>query len=216
MGKIFYLMGKSATGKDTLFQKLLQDSELNLQVIVPYTTRPIRYGEEEGREYHFTDYDGLRKLEQQGKVIESRCYHTCHGDWYYFTVNDGQIELSNKDYLIIGTLESYNKTREYFGESIVIPLLIDLEDGERLSRALMRERMQEQPKYQELCRRFLADSSDFSDELIKEARITRRFYNNEIQTCMNEIKACIKSEGDIYGSTQSQSDNAAATDGADT
>ena len=53
MGKIFCVMGKSATGKDTIYQRLLHKKELNLQKIVPYTTRPIREGEEHGREYYF-------------------------------------------------------------------------------------------------------------------------------------------------------------------
>lgn len=55
MGKIFYLMGKSSSGKDTIFKALLSDGELSLKQIVPYTTRPIREGEQNGVEYFFTD-----------------------------------------------------------------------------------------------------------------------------------------------------------------
>ena len=58
MGKIFCLMGKSSTGKDTIYKELLQNEELSLKRIVPYTTRPIRVGETEGVEYHFTDEEG--------------------------------------------------------------------------------------------------------------------------------------------------------------
>ena len=54
MGKIFYIMGKSSSGKDTIYSRLLQDSELGLSRIVLYTTRPMREGETEGKEYHFT------------------------------------------------------------------------------------------------------------------------------------------------------------------
>ena len=115
MGKLFCIMGKSSSGKDTLYRMLMEDKELNLQRVVPYTTRPIRSGETEGKEYHFTTQQEFRRLENEGKVVESRCYHTCHGDWYYYTVDDGEIDFSDKDYLIIGTLESYNKTKEYFG-----------------------------------------------------------------------------------------------------
>ena len=38
MGKIVYLMGKSSTGKDTIFKKLLQEGTVALKTIVPYTT----------------------------------------------------------------------------------------------------------------------------------------------------------------------------------
>ncbi len=45
MGKIFCVMGKSASGKDTIYNKILQDDSLMLSRIIPYTTRPIRDGE---------------------------------------------------------------------------------------------------------------------------------------------------------------------------
>ena len=47
MGRIFYLMGKSATGKDTVYKELLHVKP-ELKTVVPYTTRPIRAGEENG------------------------------------------------------------------------------------------------------------------------------------------------------------------------
>ena len=53
MGKIFYIMGKSSTGKDTIFEELLGRRELDLHNIVLYTTRPIRAKETEGVQYYF-------------------------------------------------------------------------------------------------------------------------------------------------------------------
>lgn len=38
MGKIFCLMGKSSTGKDTIYKMLRDEKALQLQTIVPYTT----------------------------------------------------------------------------------------------------------------------------------------------------------------------------------
>ena len=55
MGKIFYLMGKSSSGKDTMFKKLIEDKTLGLKTIVGYTTRPMREGECDGVEYFFVD-----------------------------------------------------------------------------------------------------------------------------------------------------------------
>jgi len=193
MGKIFYIMGKSSSGKDTIFKHLLDNETLNLKTIVPYTTRPIRVGEKDGTEYFFTDEAGLQELEQQGKVIEVRSYDTFHGVWKYFTVSDNQIDLSNHHYLLIGTLESYVKTREFFGKENVVPILVDSEDGIRLQRALHRERKQKIPKYEEMCRRFLADSQDFSNENIEKAGITKIFYNNEsLSECLEDIGTFIR------------------------
>ena len=192
MGKIVYLMGKSSTGKDTIFKELLKAGTVALKTIVPYTTRPIRAGEQDGVEYFFTDEEGFQRLLQSGKMIEERAYHTVHGVWRYFTVDDGQIQLDSQSYIMIGTLESYQNMKKYFGEENLLPVLIELDDGIRLQRALDRERQQEHPKYEEMCRRYLADSDDFSEEKIAEAGIARRFYNDDLQRCLGEIVEYIK------------------------
>ena len=194
MGKMVYLMGKSSTGKDTIYKHLLETEELNLKRLIPYTTRPIRDGESQGREYFFTDDEEYRILEAQGRVIEARGYHTYHGLWRYFTVDDGKIDLDNNNYLAIGTLESFVKTAGYFGRDRIIPILLTVDDGVRLQRAIDRERAQEEPRYEELCRRFLADAEDFSPERIEQAGIERSFSNDALSQCLSEIKAYIKEQ----------------------
>lgn len=197
MGKIYCIMGKSSTGKDTLYERLLADKELSLKTIVPYTTRPARAGEKNGVEYYFCNEDRVKELEQQGKIIELRAYDTIHGIWKYFTVDDGQVQLDGQNYLIIGTLASYLKLRAYYGRENVVPIYIEVEDGERLSRALNRERTQQSPKYEELCRRFLADAKDFSEDKLNEAGITKRFYNDNLEETEREIKNTIINEYEI-------------------
>ncbi len=187
MGKIVCLMGKSSTGKDTIYKELLREKEIPLKKVVPYTTRPIREGERDGVQYFFTDEEGYQHLVQEGKVIEEREYHTFHGIWRYFTVDDGQIDLDDSDYIVIGTLEACRKLKDYFGEDKVLPIMIELDDGVRLQRALDRERKPENHRYEEMCRRFLADSIDFSPENMEKAGITRTFYNGDLHTCLGEI-----------------------------
>lgn len=167
---IYYLMGKSASGKDTIFKRLMQEP-LGLRNVTMYTTRPKREGETEGVEYHFVTAEDLKRLNEEGKVIECRTYETVAGPWSYFTVDDGQF-AGEGDILMIGTLESYRKMRDYFGPDALVPLYIHLEDGERLTRALNREKKQARPNYEEMCRRFLADAVDFSDEKQAECGIT--------------------------------------------
>lgn len=190
MGKIVCLMGKSSTGKDTIFKRLLADRELGLKKIVPYTTRPIRRGERDGVEYFFRSEEDFLRLKEQGRIIEDREYHTFHGLWRYFVADDGQIESSG-NYIMIGTLEAYRHLQDYFGADRVLPVMIELDDGDRLQRALNRERKQEQPRYEEMCRRFLADSEDFSEEKIAEAGIIKRFVNNNLGQCMEHIRQYI-------------------------
>ena len=135
MGKIYYMMGKSSSGKDTLFKEVKQAMP-ELKTITLYTTRPIREGEHNGVEYFFVSEDTLNAYESQGKIIEMRAYHTVHGIWKYATIDDGQVDLDHENYLVIGTLESYDKMRTYYGASNLVPIYIEVEDGERLMRAL--------------------------------------------------------------------------------
>ncbi len=192
MGKIVCLMGKSSTGKDTIYKELLKRKNIVFRTVVPYTTRPIRAGEQEGVEYHFTDEEGFQALKAQGKIIEDRAYNTCHGLWRYFTVDDGKIAQGETDDLLIGTLEAYQKLVAYFGAEKVLPVYVALDDGVRLQRALDREKKQEHPKYEEMCRRFLADSEDFSAEKLKEAGNPKSFYNDNLDECINEIEAYLR------------------------
>lgn len=192
MGKIFYIMGKSASGKDNIYSLLAADKELDLKTLVLYTTRPIRDGEQDGKNYYFVDEQKLNEFRRNGNLIEARSYQTVHGVWTYFTADDGQINLAEADYLGIGTLESFKQMRDYYGENLVCPVYIEVEDGERLARALKREREQVDPKYEEMCRRFIADQSDFSEENILRAGIWKRFQNAELDACVKEIVNYIK------------------------
>jgi guanylate kinase len=180
-------MGKSSSGKDTIYKELLRHNPFHLEHFASHTTRPIREGETNGVEYFFDTKEKLEEYRRRGMIIEERVYHTVHGDWYYYTANDGQIDLSTHSYLVIGTLESYLKIQQYYGADAVVPVYLWIDDGIRLERALLRERTQEEPKYAEMCRRYLADEADFSEENLQSAGIDRRFHNQNVDQTGEEI-----------------------------
>lgn len=192
--KIIYIMGKSSAGKDTIY-KILKE-KIDVKPYVLYTTRPIRTGEKNGIDYNYLTNEEMEQYSQEEncKVIESRTYNTVYGPWTYATILDNQFS-SGKDLLMTGTLESYNAILKYFKnkENIkIIPIYIEVEDGIRLERALKREMEQSNPKYIELCRRFIADSQDFSEENIKKSGIKKRFQNNNLDNCVDEIVEYLK------------------------
>ena len=189
-------MGKSACGKDTIYKILKEDTTLGLHTVVPYTTRQIRFGETDGVDYHFCTDAQADAFVKDGKVIEMRAYQTVHGIWRYFTADDGQIDLEQASYLVIGTLESFHMLAGYFGSDAVVPLYVWVEDGERLSRALTRERLQHEPKYAELCRRFLADVKDFSEEKLSCIPADCRFENHNVPATAAQIAGKIRSFAD--------------------
>ena len=202
MKKIIYLMGKSASGKDTVYRELLKRFP-SLKPVIPYTTRPRREGEKDGQDYHFVSPETLDLYEKKGKLVEKRVYDTVAGPWIYATVDEDpgahpgeypgapEARTSGPEGSVrigIGTLESYLKLRAYYGEETLLPVYIETDDGTRLQRALDRERQQKNPNYAELCRRFLADQEDFSEERLAAAGIRKRYRNDELPECLARIE----------------------------
>lgn len=226
MGKIFVVMGKTSSGKDTIYKKvsgslLATEGEDAPKSVVIYTTRPMRPGETNGVEYFFSTEEKLKELREQGRVIEERCFHTVHGLWYYFTVNDGQIDLEHHSYLMINTLDGFEMIRSYYKryknaeigmseerqteaerlmkpetaaekEETVIPIYIEADSKERLLRYINRESLQEKPNYKEVCRRFLADETDFAEEKLKRLGIEKYYVNQNLEACCAEIEKDIR------------------------
>ena len=192
MSRIFYLMGKSASGKDSIYRELMK--RFPFKKITLYTTRPMRQGEKDGVQYYFTSEKQYQQLLDAGKVIESRCYQTIHGPWIYYTVDDGSVKWDGTEsYLVIGTLESYEKMKAYYGADMLVPIYLEVDDSLRLERALARERAEAEPRYSEMCRRYLADEKDFSEEKLKVAGIERRFSNEQMEQCLAKITEYIRS-----------------------
>lgn len=204
MGRIFVVMGKTSSGKDTVYKKVLDSLGVSLgdaapKTVVIYTTRPMRPGEANGVEYFFATEEELQRLREQGKVIEERCFHTVHGPWYYFTVNDGQIDLKNHSYFMINTLAGFEMIQKYYkensrqsSEELVIPIYIEADPKDRLLRYINRESLQKNPNYKEVCRRFLADEEDFAEEELIRLGITKRYFNQDLEACCSEIEADVE------------------------
>ena len=193
--KLIYIMGKSSSGKDTIYNILKQKMDVNTYVM--YTTRPIRDGEIDGVTYNFISSEEMKEYiegEKKQRLIEYRTYNTVHGPWTYATINDSQFEI-DKDMLMLGTLESYVKVKDNFDKNLdvdILPIYVEVPDNIRLKRAIEREESQKEPKYAELCRRFIADTNDFSEENLKKAEIKKRFKNINLDECIDEILQYIK------------------------
>ncbi len=204
MGKIFVIMGPSCSGKDTLYKELKDYYGNVLKSIVLHTTRPMRKGEVEGKTYYFINDEKFEEMQKNNEIAEYRLYDTTHGIWTYATASRS-IDLDNNDYLTINTLEGFKSLKDYYGEDIVVPLYIQVDEDVRLRRAINREKKQiveklkkegkeipkesnkdkyaineDDPKIKEMRRRIEADSKDFSVEKRIEAGIpdSNIFENN--------------------------------------
>ena len=185
MGKIFLIMGPSSSGKDTIYKEL-KNLYPEFKEIILYTNRPIRENEKDGIDYNFVSLDKINEMEKNNEILEKRKYNTVHGLWVYATAKTN-IDLANNNYIGINTLDGYESLKKYYKDDI-IPLYIHVEDGIRLRRALDREDKQENPKYAEMCRRYLADINDFNVDRLLDLEIDKLYDNSkDMETCINEI-----------------------------
>ena len=191
MGKLFVIMGKSATGKDSIYHEIVKRCP-QLREIITYTTRPMREGETYGKEYYFVTKEEMYEMRENGKIIECREYDTVLGPWFYFTADDGQLDFDKGDYILISTLEGYEKLQAAFGIGSIVPVYIEVDDLERLERAVRRERSQVSPCVPELCRRFLADEEYFSEERLQMAGIEMRIVNEDLETAVENVEKLIR------------------------
>lgn len=203
MSNFIYIMGKSSAGKDTIYQRLKDNIDTN--VYVPYTTRPKREKELEGREYHFITREKFEELKKDEKVMENRDYNVVNNEgkkdiWTYATIADNQWKKEG-DFLSIGTLESYTSIVKYLSEHPeknlkMLPVYITIDEQEREKRARKREELQKKPNYEEMERRLKADNIDFSEENLKKAGIgqNQTFENYDLDKCVESIVTYIQKE----------------------
>ena len=186
MRKIFYIMGKSGSGKDTIYNEILKNEQikkLKMKEIILHTTRPMRKGESNGKEYFFISDEEFNNLEKLGNFIEIRKYNTANGVWKYGTSKN---VINEENFIGIGTLNSYSKLQEYYGNCL-IPIYISVEEEVLYKRAIERANGDNNQNVAEIRRRFEADKLDFSEDNLKKNKINKRFNNENLKNCVDEI-----------------------------
>ena len=186
MKKVYLMMGKSSSGKDSIYREILRNNHIGLKPVIAYTTRPIRENEVNGKQYFFVSEEERDRLSREGKILEIRNYNTAMGLWSYFTVNDEHWQ-EESPHIMIGTLDTYESLKKNCTDCEIIPIYIEVEDGERLFRALRREQKEKKPKYVEMCRRFIADTNDFSEERLRRLKIENRFNNVTFKETVDKV-----------------------------
>ena len=79
-GLMFILSSPSGAGKTTIARRLLAEEGNDLKLSVSVTTRPIRPGEVEGRDYHFVDRAEFDRLVEADAFFEwAEVFSNCYG-----------------------------------------------------------------------------------------------------------------------------------------
>lgn len=197
--KIFYIFGKSGTGKDTLKNNLLKVTDVELTPLIVVTDRPIRVGEKEGENYIFKTPEEFSELINNDELMEYREYTVYDGNgekaiWRYGTFKVDPKAGDNTLYIGIGSIESYKFIKNLYGDSVV-PIYIMVNDDERLHRLIIRDGNNKN-KLKEICRRFIAECDEYSSDELNALHLSRHavFNNKSMPDMISKVIAYILKE----------------------
>lgn len=183
--KIIILTGQSASGKDTIANKLVNNK---FKRIVTNTTRPPREGEVDGVDYNFINEYDFYALIAVNDMIEWHKYNTAFGAWYYGS-DARNINLDKHDYVIVLTLDGVESYVKYFGAENCIVFYIDCPKSIREERAKKRGSFNQS----EWNRRVITDKQDFTTEKVaKVCNFKVANYNKKLYNVIKEIESDIK------------------------
>lgn len=148
------LLGKSASGKDTVVNNLIHNY-YGYEKIITWTTRPMRPGEKQDLTYHFTDDEDFEEKIEEGFFAEWKKYNSVFGTWYYGTAVE-DVTKDTDDKVIILTPNGYEDIKEYINKEDVLSVYLDSSVKTLYKRLKFRG---DNPK--EIKRRLLHDIKDF-------------------------------------------------------
>ncbi len=197
--KIFYIFGKSGTGKDTIRSNLLKVTDLKLEPFLMATDRPKRPGESDGNQYFFKTKEEFDKMLDNGELDRDNIevynvYQDGKEDVWRFGVY--KLDTDNDtNYIGIGSLNAYLITKKIYGD-IVIPIYIDLPEDVRLNRLILRDGNNKN-KLKEICRRYISECDEYDPQILNDLHLPRQsvFKNDLLIDTLNKIIAYIKREG---------------------
>ena len=162
MENLLVLVGCSASGKDTVMNRLIK--EFDVKPIISYTTRPIRNCEINGREYHFITEKEFERMKDNDEFVETRVYKTVSGNWYYGLPKSGIDLEDDNNYITIldfdGLLELETWLRSIGQVDKLTSIYIDVTEQNRLIRSLNREQNMTKEQVDEVIRRYHDDNAN--------------------------------------------------------
>ena len=126
---LFVVSGPSGTGKDTVVAKLL-GSHPEIEKTVSATTRTMREGEVNGKNYHFLTKEQFETALAEGNIVE----HTCYCENYYGTLRsevERHMEQQIPVILVIEVEGAGNIKRMYPGSTTIFVMPPDMKELER-------------------------------------------------------------------------------------
>lgn len=177
--KLFLLVGKSASGKDTLMNMLLSDFK-EMKPLVSHTTRPMRTGEKDGETYHFVDNITFEEMLNNDEFLETTSY-TIESENKIYRYGLSKKEVMDTPYAmtIVNPYGLNNLLANKFIKDNVVSILITRNDKDRILAYMNRD---ENVNIKEMIDRYKRDEEDFENVM------TDYIIENDDAICDSYIK----------------------------
>jgi guanylate kinase len=143
-GKCVILCAPSGSGKTSIAKYLLQQPELNLEFSVSATTREMRPGEVNGKDYYFLTVDEFKRKIENDEFIE---WEEVYQGVYYGTLKSEieRIWKDGKNVLFDVDVEGGISLTKYFGEK-ALAIFIQPPSVEELKKRLRKRGTENEEK----------------------------------------------------------------------
>lgn len=111
---ILILVGKTASGKTTIKDKLIKKGFVG---ITTYTSRPMRKGEKQDITYHYISKEEFLQKVEDNFFVEWDSYNTKEGTWYYGTALE-DLENAEDNSVIILTPRGFKAVKDKLGDRV--------------------------------------------------------------------------------------------------
>ena len=198
---IILLIGKSSVGKDTLLNNLLRDEDIkrvsscSLHKAVSHTTRPMRTGEVQNKDYHFVEPYVFESMKNNDQFIETTSYEIKTENRVY---NYGMSRKEIEDNEVVITIVNPYGLAEFLKSEYapnVVSILIDRDLRECCMSYLQRDK---NANPYALAERILRDRDDFDPLIESEGVVDYHVQNDNYIRGYEQLKRIVIEElGDI-------------------
>ena len=191
-GKLLVLTGFTASGKDTLMNRLLESGAVDHQ-LMSYTTRPPRQGEIDGVDYNFLRNDAFEGMLAKDEFFQYRQVESPKGTYYYGNKREDIYEVLNgKNVVWRLSIDVAAKAEELIASkfkpevaSMILPQLHKVFiNVERLTVCKDRARKRSHMPNDELVNRL---RSEYNDYLKYRSQFDLTVTNSDLDTAYEEI-----------------------------
>ena len=179
-GELIIISGTTCAGKDTVVKSLLKKNS-NITKSISYTSRPIRNGEKNGKDYYFVDKEEFERKIENDDFLEYACVQ--YGA-YYGTPKQEVIDLLNqgKDVILVIDVQGAQIIKEKYPETLLIFIMA--------------------PSMKEVKKRIIARGGETKTQIIERFKVAYNeinevnkynyvVVNDDLDTCVEKVKSII-------------------------